>query len=1486
MSLCDCLIHPFQKDPGTSQRQRVIDELVNNSVRIDARTLSDLLDYFVQLSRHINYYDKSLQIYDWQPFFKNSLPFVLSSVIRYPAKELDNNFTLYNSLFNQRPSYVGLQLNTYFLYYRFIAKINEWTSLITNSGLPIENIQNSLIKNKLSVPVKSFIQYVNAGVKDYGIRRIDFRPLLNNPAWNLDLTDLYAIDTSYLDGALNAADALVQLNNKITALYPVFPEILKLLSAQAELDIDQSLLPLKETLQKNHTPHLALLFAFLNIFQQLQNDLNGYTQKHLDFFYREVLLFKPADAIPDKAHVVFEIQNQLEKYLIKKGINLKDGKDNNKQDILFASDEDLVVTKTTLNEEKTLFVNYNKSFTQRWVEGVYIAPAANAADGIDKSFHDGQPTSFSTLGSKYSKYIDPKSKLLRTFPHGRLGFVMGSNVLYLKEGNRFINIQIACIIKDTGPGFVAASDLFSDVSAGIFKKYIILNNDIFNKALELGFDNSLIKNIRDAFMIIPTLEVGCYGTKKDYRDEYFVEQNDWDLFITNQIITNQITANQKIILDTIFPQKAVLDICFSGEKDWLVPDDVKLIMSPLNIINPGPNEIKWFVLTIEAQFNPGRPAITSYNKDNLGEDFGTALPLAKVTLNDSIKLFRKVSKNIGTQPGCCVQNDNCCLLNDEEEVEHLISYYHFFRDTEVTEKGGSNPNDHSDETNIEVTVCGLKNFIVQNDESLMDVNGQVYPFGSRPKINADFYIGSEEVLLKHWTNIFIHLSWKDLPADFKKYYEAYQSHLLGIPPQNIVLEENFKIQLSVLQDGQWIPWKHCLGVNGLIDCLAIDLKCRLFQKSSPTGLSCVDTSGLTHQFSIDRNNDFIGGPFPDPLEPEVFSGTTRLDVNSRCGFLKFTLQCQDFQHEIYPFILARQMLAMSKLPNEPLDDAVYYLPGATSPIVFDSNEIKNILIASQNLVLRVDDGVNGVNSGNGIANNVGVLGDILIPHADRIRQILNPLPGDHLKQDVTNLTNDIVNVNTKIANIFKFEAIIPNEPWTPIISALSIDYRAIATVKEVQLVHLYPFEKTSKSEQISFHPTLFPSFYDEGTLFLGLKNLIPGDGLSVLFQLAEATSNSESNPEDVIWQYLDNNIWKLLRSGTEIVEDQTRNLTTSGIIRFSIPENISLSNTIMEGDEYWIKAAVPVNSTSVSETIGIHFHAVRSTFTNDIENDKLRLAVALPAGSISRLNDADASVKSVLQPYDSFQGRLPEDQGQFYVRVSETLRHKNKAIQAFDYERIILEAFPLVFKVKCINHSFALDAGQYINDYPMAPGYVTVAVIPDLNKLIAGNSNEPKVPVSMLEDIETLIRYHTSPFVRVRAVNPRYEKIHICVQVRLIKGKDESFFREKLIIDILSFLEPWSIGQFDKLTFGQCVYKADIIQFIENLDYIDFISDIKMSRDGENITTDVSRLCPETPRSILTAGNIEVNIDEPDCVDWETRDKCSNKPEIIINYCK
>src|SRR5690606_35567841 len=107
------------------------------------------------------------------------------------------------------------------------------------------------------------------------------------------------------------------------------------------------------------------------------------------FFYKDVLKLTPREAKPDHAHLIFEIQNALDQHLLKKGLLAKDGKDSRKEDVHYSLDEEIVVNKAQVADQRTLFLNYETVSEQTYLEGVYMAPDATRADGVKVDFKEG-----------------------------------------------------------------------------------------------------------------------------------------------------------------------------------------------------------------------------------------------------------------------------------------------------------------------------------------------------------------------------------------------------------------------------------------------------------------------------------------------------------------------------------------------------------------------------------------------------------------------------------------------------------------------------------------------------------------------------------------------------------------------------------------------------------------------------------------------------------------------------------------------------------------------------------------------------------------------------------------------------------------------------------------------------------------------------------------------------------------------------------------
>ena len=55
-------------------------------------------------------------------------------------------------------------------------------------------------------------------------------------------------------------------------------------------------------------------------------------------------------------------------------------------------------------------------------------------------------------------------------------------------------------------------------------------------------------------------------------------------------------------------------------------------------------------------------------------------------------------------------------------------------------------------------------------------------------------------------------------------------------------------------------------------------------------------------------------------------------------------------------------------------------------------------------------------------------------------------------------------------------------------------------------------------------------------------------------------------------------------------------------------------------------------------------------------------------------------------------------------------------------------------------------------------------------------------------------------------------------------------------------------------TFGVRLHKSQIIKFIENLEYVNFVTDVRLFR-GRDSTADLASIQPASPDAILVSGS-------------------------------
>jgi hypothetical protein len=443
-------------------------------------------------------------------------------------------------------------------------------------------------------------------------------------------------------------------------------------------------------------------------------------------------------------------------------------------------------------------------------------------------------------------------------------------------------------------------------------------------------------------------------------------------------------------------------------------------------------------------------------------------------------------------------------------------------------------------------------------------------------------------------------------------------------------------------------------------------------------------------------------------------------------------------------------------------------------------------------------------------------------------------------------------------------------PTGPTASALSMAYTTAAATlvldtsskdsyenRPAQFFHLTPFGTAERHPylQASADVCLFPQLEFEAELYIGIAGLVPPQNLSLLFQVADGTANpvAPKPAPHIDWSYLKQNEW--LDFGASEVQDATDELLSSGIVTLAVPRAATKDNTALPNGLFWIRAAVHERSDAVCRLQLVAAQAMEAAFV-DRGNSPSFSAQPLPAGTISKLVKPDAAVKSIVQPFASFGGRGAESGQAFYTRISERLRHKNRAVDLWDYERLILEAFPRIYQARCLNHTCYEPSESGPGTYrELAPGHVTIVTIPDLQVRNLRDPLKPYTSLGLLKEIKAFLDKRTSCFAQLHVRNPQFEAVRARFSLRLRDGFDETYYSNQLRQAITRFLSPWAFSAEGKPSFGGKIYKSVLINFVEEQPYVDYVTDFQLFHDlpGAPGTADLSEIAGSRAVSILVS---------------------------------
>jgi hypothetical protein len=412
--------------------------LVPGPLLIDGRTEQDMLYFLTEFATLINFYDNTNTISsNWAPFLLKDPVFLLAAISK-------TNFTKYQSHYREislkleqiygaearAKVVVPTLINQLFdLLISIFIKIERWTYYMQNSA-PQYNLKSYVLhqvktnfsayfwaiialRDKLSQasPIKG-IEPVKYYLFDSFDNTIWKQNKDNSPYWQILGTPNLQYERNDLLDLWGVFSALTKAGDELfNFLYTIVSQ------SSAALD------NLKK--QKSNYPDTTLLRTFVNLLQGHQEQLNAISQKHLQFYYEDILKQTVKPAIADSVFVYAVLAQKAITFKLSAGTLLNAGIDAQKNPILFSTSTDVELNPATITSAYTL----NKVVTGN-LASLYLQSISTP--GALKQDVNGKTIAWDTFGNATNS-VDTLAQV---------GIAFASPMLLLREGSRKITLTM------------------------------------------------------------------------------------------------------------------------------------------------------------------------------------------------------------------------------------------------------------------------------------------------------------------------------------------------------------------------------------------------------------------------------------------------------------------------------------------------------------------------------------------------------------------------------------------------------------------------------------------------------------------------------------------------------------------------------------------------------------------------------------------------------------------------------------------------------------------------------------------------------------------------------------------------------------------------------------------------------------------------------------------------------------------------------------
>ena len=360
--------------------------------------------------------------------------------------------------------------------------------------------------------------------------------------------------------------------------------------------------------RKARFPDTLLLRAFAHILQLQQEQLNLITGKHLDFYYRTILMLKERNATPDHAFICAALLQKNDVLFLPEGTAFDAGIDDKNIPVSFISEEDIILQPSVITKIYTVSV---QKFDNRYrlvrsdiEDPGKIKTDANGNLNLWKSFGGGE-------GAAAAQ-----------------SFAFASPLLLLREGERCITVTLFMDGADPGS--------FDDIRFYVSTQqaWLAVNGEMINKIA----DNN--KQLNQATIVIkldssqPPVEAFVKNSSLEDPDGL---KSEWPLLKIEFL--SYAGTNQPVIMSSV-----KINVTVSGVNNLLLYNDYGPVSAkaPFPLFGPAPLVNSNFIIGNNELFSkPLDNLQLQLNWDKLPADLADYYKEYNAWLNNDLAVLNK-----------------------------------------------------------------------------------------------------------------------------------------------------------------------------------------------------------------------------------------------------------------------------------------------------------------------------------------------------------------------------------------------------------------------------------------------------------------------------------------------------------------------------------------------------------------------------------------------------------------------------------------------------------------------------------------------------------------------------------------------------------------------------------------------------------------------------------------------------------------------------